>query len=322
MAEDQPPQVPAFTPTRLLAVSRASDGHSTKRDLGYSIYGSDSPSAPTVFYFHSFPSTHDEGLSLSASAASRGLRLVAISRPGFGASGSLPGRQFVDWPADVLALADHLAVHRFAVLGLSGGGPYVLACVHGIPKERLAGAAVMGGMYPMSLGTAGMMLFPTRLMLWLGPVMPKFLAWVMDMQLGDVARDEAHPERMEKVVNDAFQGRPEPDVKAWRSSAVLRQATYKAVRESMRQGASETVWETKMLAGDWGFDLEKLEVDKGRLIMWHGRLDVNVPVRMAEAAAKLIPNAELRVLDEEAHVSLVPAVADEVFGALKGMLDQ
>lgn len=38
-------------------------------------------------------------------------------------------RVLADWPVDVAALADHLGHDRFAVMGLSSGGPYVIATV-------------------------------------------------------------------------------------------------------------------------------------------------------------------------------------------------
>jgi hypothetical protein len=39
-----------------------------------------------------------------------------------------PNRRILDWPSDILELADHLKISQFYVLGTSGGCPYVLAC--------------------------------------------------------------------------------------------------------------------------------------------------------------------------------------------------
>ena len=51
-----------------------------------------------------------------------------MKRPGGTGSAPLAGRTTADWADDVAALADHLGVERFAVMGLSSGGPYAVAC--------------------------------------------------------------------------------------------------------------------------------------------------------------------------------------------------
>jgi pimeloyl-ACP methyl ester carboxylesterase len=60
-----------------------------------------------------------------------------------------PGRSFLDWPDDVTAVADQIGIDRFAVLGLSGGGGYVLACSYKVPG-RLTAAVILSGMGPTS----------------------------------------------------------------------------------------------------------------------------------------------------------------------------
>jgi pimeloyl-ACP methyl ester carboxylesterase len=50
------------------------------------------------------------------------------SRNQHGLSDFQPHRRLVDWPDDVSAFADALGLARCAVLGMSAGGPYVLAC--------------------------------------------------------------------------------------------------------------------------------------------------------------------------------------------------
>ncbi len=43
--------------------------------------------------------------------------------------------RILDWPDDVTELADALNVGRFAVLGISGGGPYACACAFKISER-------------------------------------------------------------------------------------------------------------------------------------------------------------------------------------------
>ncbi|HET6817831.1 MAG TPA: alpha/beta hydrolase [Mycobacteriales bacterium] len=62
-----------------------------------------------------------------AAAVEAGVRLVAVNRPGYGASDSMPSNH-VTVADDVISLADALGLDRFATLGMSLGGPYALAC--------------------------------------------------------------------------------------------------------------------------------------------------------------------------------------------------
>jgi pimeloyl-ACP methyl ester carboxylesterase len=54
-------------------------------------------------------------------AAERGIRLVSFDRPGYGGSTAAPFG-LASIAADAHAIADELAVDRFATLGWSGGG--------------------------------------------------------------------------------------------------------------------------------------------------------------------------------------------------------
>src|SRR3954453_327843 len=54
--------------------------------------------------------------------------MITYDRPGYGESDPRPGRRVVDAAGDGAAIAAHLGIERFAVVGTSGGGPHALAC--------------------------------------------------------------------------------------------------------------------------------------------------------------------------------------------------
>jgi pimeloyl-ACP methyl ester carboxylesterase len=56
------------------------------------------------------------------------VRLITFDRPGYGRSARRQGRELLDTPDDVAALADELGIDRFSVLGVSAGGGHALAC--------------------------------------------------------------------------------------------------------------------------------------------------------------------------------------------------
>jgi pimeloyl-ACP methyl ester carboxylesterase len=74
----------------------------------------------------------------------RGVRLIALDRPGVGGSDPKPGRSVVDWAADVEELAEQLELECFAVSGWSAGGAYALACAHALGPRIDAVALVSG----------------------------------------------------------------------------------------------------------------------------------------------------------------------------------
>jgi pimeloyl-ACP methyl ester carboxylesterase len=92
------------------------------------------------------PATGRAGELLDRAAGSRGVRLVAVTRPGYGAAlATPPGLASV---ADQVGLlADELGLDRFGVLGLSGGGPYALAQGVATP-DRVTRVVVAAGVAP------------------------------------------------------------------------------------------------------------------------------------------------------------------------------
>ena len=75
---------------------------------------------------------------VDAPARERGLRLIGIDRPGYGNAPAEPNRSLCSVVEATAALMDDLGVDRFAVIGVSGGGPYALACGAFLPDRVVA----------------------------------------------------------------------------------------------------------------------------------------------------------------------------------------
>ncbi len=118
------------------------------RTLGAAELGD--PDGFPVLWFHGTPGARLQvPPDAPSSALARGIRLVGVERPGTGWSTPHRYRCVRDFASDVRALADELGLDRFAVVGLSGGGPYTLACAHDLP-ERVVAGVVIGGMGPLA----------------------------------------------------------------------------------------------------------------------------------------------------------------------------
>ncbi|MFF0148154.1 alpha/beta fold hydrolase [Amycolatopsis sulphurea] len=101
---------------------RLADG----REVAWGEFGD--PTSPVVFWLHGLGNCRVSGKGMHALASDAGVRIIAPDRPGIGLSSPQPGRRILDYPADLTALADHFGLEQYQVLGISGGGPFALAC--------------------------------------------------------------------------------------------------------------------------------------------------------------------------------------------------
>jgi pimeloyl-ACP methyl ester carboxylesterase len=104
------------------------------------------PDGAPLFYLHGTP-----GGQLLRSAGGeyerRGIRAITYDRPGYGQSTRQPGRLVRDAAADVRVIADRLGIDRFAVVGVSSGGPHALAVAAALP-DRVTRCATIKGLGP------------------------------------------------------------------------------------------------------------------------------------------------------------------------------
>ena len=269
------------------------------RTLGYAIYGSSS-ATPTIFYLHGFPGARTEGALWLGRNLSPTIdaRLIGIDRPGMGLSTFQTNRRILDFPSDLLELADHLKVKHFHILGGSGGVPCALACRKDIPKTRLINTTLVSGFYP---GSRDGMLFALRALMFVGYWAPtSLMASVFDMKFGRAARNP-DPKVMEDLFMAEMQGRPEQDLKCLEDKE-LREGLSRSMSEAFTQeGGMGVAWDWR-LYNDWGFELN--DVDGQNVSIWHGKKDVNAPIVMAEEASKMLEGCEFHTFDDETHVSL------------------
>ena len=111
------------------------------RTLEYADLGD--PAGRPVLFFPGTPATAGQAAVVADAARANGVRLIAVSRPGYGAStNTAPG--LTPAAADVVELADGLGLERFVAMGVSGGAPYALAAA-ALAPDRVTSVAVLGG---------------------------------------------------------------------------------------------------------------------------------------------------------------------------------
>jgi pimeloyl-ACP methyl ester carboxylesterase len=114
------------------------------RSLGYAVFGRGDRA---VVWLHGTPGGRRQiPPGARVFAEQHGIRVIGIERPGIGASTPHLYANVRGFADDVDVVLEHLKVERCGVVGLSGGGPYSLACAHSL--ARVQACAVLGGVAP------------------------------------------------------------------------------------------------------------------------------------------------------------------------------
>ncbi len=281
------------------------------RDLGYAEYGA--PAGKALFFFHGWPSSRINALSFHGDeiAGRLNVRLVAIDRPGTGLSSFQPRRRFLDWPQDVVCLADQLKLEKFAVLSYSAGSPYALACAAKIP-ERLTAAGVISGVgQPFSAPgvTKGM---PTIALWTTARIHPRLTALLFNMMFKSMAN--APRDRLPANARQAMMA--EADFEYIQQHPEVNASSLAGGVEALRQGGYGPAYDASLYWKPWGFRLEEIRMP---VHIWHGEADVNAPFAAhGKYLAEHLPQARPVFYPGEGHISLVHKYAEEIIQQLMG----
>jgi pimeloyl-ACP methyl ester carboxylesterase len=297
------PRVPANAP-RIEGTVKLPDG----RRLGYAEFGD--PRGPLVLWFHGTPGGRRQVPPAGRRAADElGLRVVCVERPGVGYSTDHAYHALRDWPADVAVVADALGHERFLVVGLSGGGPYALACGHELP-DRVVAVGLLGSLVPTAgddAAAAGLVALArpfNKILTALRRPLGRGL-WGVVWALKPLARQAYRsfarimPEGDRRVFAD-------PDLEAIFIDDLITsgQRQFQAMNNDL-----------VVLGRPWGFRVADIHVP---VRWWHGDQDPFVGLDQAQRTAALLDDVELVVRPGESHLGGF-AAADEVLATLVGI---
>jgi pimeloyl-ACP methyl ester carboxylesterase len=285
----------------------------TGRRLGFAEFGD--PSGEPVLWFHGTPGGRRQFPLIGRRAAEKlGLRVVSVGRPGTGLSDPHPYESVADWATDMSHVADAIGAgaQRLGIAGLSGGGPYALACGAVPPLSgRVAAVAVLGGVVPSvgpdALATGAIELarrFAVLLHALRRPLSETVNVLALPLlplaHYACQAYAGAVPEGDRRVLQD-----PEMEGMFIDDLVLLAKGRFQAMIDDAR-----------LFGRDWGFRLSDVTAP---VRWWHGDADNIVPLRDAQAAIDLLPDAELVLRREESHLGGF-ATADEVLVFLRSHL--
>lgn len=267
------------------------------------------PQGKPVACLHGFPGSRLDFAGFDRLASRYRLRLLSLDRPGYGGSSPLEGRTLAGYCRDVEALLVALGIKCCAVYGVSGGGPYALACASGLP-HLVCSAVCVGGLGEMTEEGATDGMGPSNKSLFLlaesyprlAELSLKGTAWLMTRRPGLYYR------MLRRVL-------PAPDK---HSMEGIRPSDSERMRkenvEVFCQGTRWAAQEAALYTRPWDFDPAGITIP---VHIWHGEQDKNVPIGMARRLVKKIPGAVPHFLQGEGHMIAVRH-AGEIFAALAG----
>jgi pimeloyl-ACP methyl ester carboxylesterase len=265
-----------------------------------------------LIHCHGDPSSRIEVLLLGEQAILQGVRLIVFDRPGIGRSDPKPGFHLLDWADDVAEAADQLGIERFAVSGLSGGGPFALACAYKIP-ERLTACGLISAVPPVEYivraGSRGMRV-AYRL---LNRLPLRLFRALVSRTMAQAARLDVEETEQRLVRNAKRLGIG--DQRVLRIPPVRRAYAETAV-ESYRQGIQANVEEALLLGKRWPFRVDEIAFE--RVFLWHGEQDQIMPIAPARQLAQALPHFQATFYPDTGHLSTVVAHADDIMRALRG----
>lgn len=266
----------------------------------------DGPNGPPLYACHGFPGSRYESMLLHKAAQRAKVLVIAMDRPGYGASDFLPGRELVHWPARMAALADHLGHERFRVLGISGGGPYAAVTAAKLPDRvtHLSLVCALGPIHDWS-ASKGMQTF-ARVLFSVHRKIPRMTEQLVGPPLRRFFR--VRPDRMLKAL---LVNKSEPDtafLKNPEASAIL----LRSLRESMAQGHRGPAEDLRIYTRPWMFDPSIIQVPTD---IWQGEMDSTVPVQHARWYHEQIADSRLHLFPEDGHFSLPGRYVEEILAA-------
>jgi pimeloyl-ACP methyl ester carboxylesterase len=264
------------------------------RTLGYAEFGD--PAGIPIVGFHGMPGSRLVMKAVEKAALVSGARLIAPDRPGYGLSQANAHGALLGYVDDIVELADALQIERCAVLGVSGGGPYPLACAYKIP-QRIIVAALISGIGPLRLPHSTRdMVRPNKIMFTVGRWSPRLAGFLLPRLI------RSSLPSMEEHVQKGTS--PSPDL-----SPEIFAIMAADQREAIRAGGQGIIFDMKILWQPWGFRFEDVYT---KVYLWHGAADNLAPVMLARHVAERLPDCEATFYPDEGHTDPLTRHIDEI----------
>jgi pimeloyl-ACP methyl ester carboxylesterase len=283
-------------PPRVEGTIRLSDG----RNLGFAEFGP-ADGVPLV-WFHGTPGARRQVAPESRRLAlEKGVRIICVERPGVGDSSPHRYENIAEYADDIEQFVDAMAIDQFAVGGLSGGGPYTLACAAKMP-DRVFFAAVLGGVAP-TLGPDAIEGPESTGWLRIGNVIGPLHRPMGGFLRGAIYALTPVAETCIKAFSKVM---PEADQRVF-ADPLVRQMFLDDLILGGRLNMQALFLDARLFARDWGFRLGDITTP---VYLLYGDADTIVPLGHGHDIASKIPGSSLRIRTDAGHIGGLEASSE------------
>ena len=271
------------------------------------------PNGRPVIWLHGTPGARRQIPEAGRVAAEElGLRLIGLDRPGVGESTAHLYEEVLDFAKDLETVVDRLGIGEFAMIGLSGGGPYLLATAFALAPRMRAGA-VLGGVAP----SAGHEAASGGIVSLAAQFQPALARLRVPLAFGVASLVWALRPVATPCIALYAMASPKADRR------LLKRPEFRAMFlddlvNGSRSGLRAPIYDVVLFGRTWGFSVRDVKVP---IRWWHGDADHIVPLRHGEHVVDLLPDAELFVLNGESHLGSL-ADAERILGDLMKTWDR
>jgi pimeloyl-ACP methyl ester carboxylesterase len=240
-----------------------------------------------LLWHHGTPNIGSAPEPLFDVASRLGIRWFSYDRPGYGGSSPLPGRDIASGAGTAAAVADALGIDRFAVMGHSGGGPHALACA-ALLGERVMGAVSISGLAPLDADGLD----------WFAGMIPSGVASLRAAIDGQEAKEKYETSGVEY----------DPEFTTADLKALSGEWSWldDVVGPAVAAGPGGLIADDLAYVSPWGFEPALISAPT---LLLHGDEDGIVPSSHSGWLAARCPSAELWLLPDDGHISILGSAA-------------
>ena len=249
-----------------------------------------------ILFFHGFPGSSIQLEAFRPLLESKNLQVICVDRPGYNGTEVINDQQFAWTKQTVRIILQKFEWSQFEVVSVSGGTPFLFDFVRSY-SEMVSHVTIISG-----LGPIGRQEYR------------KLLGWRMNFAIPLVLKIPGHWLRR-MIVKSAIQVKKAEQWNLFRFFMPISMADEVVMRNlqtknTMMQSLMEALQQNGLgpkrdLEAYLQFKDISLGKYSGNIKIWHGTEDRILPPKMAKMIAEELPSAQLNIIPNEGHYSLI-----------------
>ena len=224
-----------------------------------------------------------------------GIRMIYPERPGYGQSSPYPNASFRSWSEDVASLIKHLKIDTASIGGVSGGGPYALACAALIPG-KVETLSLIASAAPADIpGYKENMALSNKMGYIINKYTPFLVRWVSQNFAKNLRK---HPYKTIKQINQQLCPSDQNILDDMEKNGGM-EVIIEHLNEAFANGVDGHVKDMALFTKKWNLPYEKITCP---VHIWHGEEDTLAPLPGIKALSQLLLNVQENVIPNAGHL--------------------